>query len=41
MWLEIDEDIDLCKLCDIVCGHWEEIQNEEYDYDDIIIDLFN
>lgn len=39
-WLDIDEDICLEKLCDIVCEHWEEIINEEYDYDDIISDLF-
>lgn len=39
-WLDIDEDICLAKLCDIVCEHWEEIINEEYEYDDIITDLF-
>lgn len=39
-WLDIDEEICLAKLCDIVCEHWEEIINEEYDYDDIISDLF-
>lgn len=39
-WLDIDNDICLAKLCDIVCEHWEEIINEEYDYDDIISDLF-
>lgn len=39
-WLDIDGDICLAKLCDIVCEHWEEILNEEYDYDDIISDLF-
>lgn len=40
MWLEIDEDIDLAKLADIVVEHWEEILNEEYSYDDIVVDLF-
>lgn len=40
-WLEIDEDICLARLCDIVDMHWEEIQDDEYGYDDIIIDLFN
>lgn len=40
MWLEIDDDIDLAKLADIVVEHWEEILNEEYSYDDIVVDLF-
>lgn len=40
-WLDIDEDICLARLCDIVDMHWEEIQDDEYGYDDIVIDLFN
>lgn len=40
-WLEIDEDICLARLCDIVNEHWEEIQEDEYGYDDIVIDLFD
>lgn len=40
-WLDIDEDICLARLCDIVEEHWEEIQEDEYGYDDITIDLFD
>lgn len=40
-WLDIDEDICLARLCDIVDMHWEEIQEDDYGYDDIVIDLFD
>lgn len=40
MWLEIDDDIDLAKLADIVVENWEDIKNDEYSYDDIVVDLF-
>lgn len=40
MWLEIDEDINLAKLADIVVENWEDIKNDEYGYDDIVVDLF-
>lgn len=40
MWLEIDDDIDLAKLADIVVENWEDIKNDEYGYDDIVVDLF-
>ena len=40
MWLEIDDDIDLAKLAYIVVENWEDIKNDEYGYDDIVVDLF-
>lgn len=40
MWLEIDDDIDLAKLADIVVENWKDIKNDEYGYDDIVVDLF-
>lgn len=40
MWLEIDDDINLAKLADIVVENWEDIKNDEYGYDDIVVDLF-
>ena len=40
MWLEIDGDINLAKLADIVVENWEDIKNDEYGYDDIVVDLF-
>ena len=39
-WLEIDDDIDLAKLADIVVENWKDIKNNEYGYDDIVVDLF-
>lgn len=39
-WLDIDEDFCLERLCDIVCENWELIQNDEFGYDDIMIELF-
>lgn len=40
MWLKIDDDIDLAKLAYIVVENWEDIKNDEYGYDDIVVDLF-
>ena len=40
-WLDIDEDICLARLCDIVNENWEEIKEETFEYDDILIELFN
>ena len=40
-WLDIDEDICLARLCDIVNTHWEEIKEETFDYEDLVIELFN
>lgn len=40
-WLDIDEDICLARLCDIVNEHWIEIKAERFDYEDLVIELFN
>lgn len=39
-WLDIDADFSLARLCDIVCENWEQIQNDEFTDDDIMIELF-
>lgn len=36
VWLEADVDMNLARLADIVQEHWEEIQNDEFPYEDII-----
>lgn len=41
LWLEIDKDICLARLCDLIYDNWEDYKNEEYDIDDIIYDLFD
>lgn len=40
-WLKIDQDICLARLCDIINDNWENIKNNEFNYDDIEIQLFN
>lgn len=37
-WIEADTDLDLARLSAIVCDKWEEIQNDEIDYLEIIED---
>lgn len=41
MWLKIDEDICLARLCDIVNEHWEEIKTDDYTQEDIEFELFS